>query len=109
MIKRLFALLLALPLLSLAPVPAPATAPTIYHARITIVQTIQAQACTWETAPARLRQTIEDPIGYPFGVVTAFSCDGDAQAVVAELASRAAAMQAEAAAYRAAHPIAGLK
>ena len=107
MIKRLFALLLTLPLLSLAPVPA--STPTIYHARITLVQTAAQPACTWETAPARLKQQIEDPIGYPYGVVAAFSCDGDSAAVVAELASRAAAMQAEAAAYRQAHPIAGLK
>ena len=107
MIKRLLALLLALPLLSLAPVPAPRT--PIYHAQIAIVQSEVAQACTWETAPARLRQTIEDPIGYPYGEVSAFSCDGDAAAVVAELETRAATMQAEARVYRAAHPIGGVR
>jgi hypothetical protein len=67
------------------------------------------QACTYEIAPARLRQQIEDPIGYPYGVVTAFSCDGDAQAVIAELSRRVAEMQAAAAAYRAAHPIGGVR
>lgn len=106
MIKRLFALLLILPLLSVSPVPA---APTIYWTRIGIVQSAQQPSCTFETAPARLRQTIEDPIGYPFGVVSAWSCSGDAQAVVAELAERAAAMQAEAAAYRQAHLIGGAR
>jgi hypothetical protein len=109
--KILIALLLALPLLSVAPVP-----PVTYHARLAVrgpvtVQTHApvAQACTFETAPARLRQTIEDPIGYPYGQVTAFSCDGDVRAVIDELAERTATMQAAAAAYRASHPIAGLK
>jgi hypothetical protein len=107
MIKRLFAILIALPLLSLA--PAPAAAPAVYWTRISIVQTAQQPSCTFETAPARLRQQIEDPIGYPFGFVSAWSCSGDAQAVVAELETRAAAMQAEAAAYRQAHPIGGVR
>jgi len=100
-------LVLALPLLSIAPLPAPQ--PAIYHAQITIVQSAVQQACTWETAPARLQQQIEDPIGYPYGVVSAFSCDGDSAAVVAELATRASAMQAEARAYRQAHPIGGVR
>ncbi len=108
MIRRVIALLLALPLVSFAPVPA-APEP-VYRTRIAIVSSSPAQQeCTWETAPARLRQQIEDPIGYPFGMVSAWSCDGDSAAVVAELASRASAMQAAAAAYRAAHPIGGLK
>jgi hypothetical protein len=107
MIKMVIAILLALPLVSFAPVPA--EAPTVYWTRISIVQTAQQPSCTWETAPARLRQQIEDPIGYPFGQVSAWSCSGDAQAVVAELAERAAAMQAEAAAYRQAHPIGGVR
>jgi hypothetical protein len=109
--KILIALLLALPLLSVAPVP-----PAVYQARMAVrgpatVQTRAplAQECTWETAPARLRQTIEDPIGYPYGFVTAFSCTGDVQAVIDELAERTAAMRAEAQAYRTSHPIAGLK
>ena len=105
MIRTLITILLTLPLLSLAPVPAPA--PATYHAHITVVQTAQQPGCTWETAPARLRQTIEDPIGYPFGEVVAWSCSGDSAAVIAELEIRADQMQAEAAAYRAAHPIAG--
>lgn len=107
MIKLLIILLLALPLLSLAPVPA--RAPAVYHTRIIIVQSAALEACTFQTAPARLSQQIEDPIGYPFGVVTAFSCSGDSASVVAELETRAAAMQAEAAAYRAAHPIGGAR
>ena len=107
MIKALITLLLALPLLSIAPLPAPQ--PTIYHAQLAIVQSAVQQACTWETAPARLQQQIEDPIGYPYGVVSAFSCDGDAAAVVAELAERVATMQAEARAYREKHPIGGVR
>lgn len=87
MIKALIVILIGISLTSFAPVP--------------------AQACTWETAPARLSQQIVDPIGYPFGHVSAWSCDGDTQAVIAELADRASAMQAEAAAYRQAHPIEG--
>jgi len=106
MIKALIAILLTLPLLSIAPLP---TEVAVYHAQLAIVQTPQQQACTWETAPARLREQIVDPIGYPFGMVSAWSCDGDSAAVVAELASRASAMQAAAAAYRAAHPIKGVK
>jgi hypothetical protein len=107
MIRTLLALLLALPLLSIA--PAPAAAPVVYQTQLTIVQTAQQPACTWETAPARLRQQIADPHGYPFGMVAAWSCDGDAQAVIAELTQRAGQMQAEAARYRAAHPIGGAK
>jgi len=107
MIRKLLIILLALPLVSIAPVPV--SAPTIYHAQSAIVQTAQQQPCTFERATARLQQQIEDPIGYPFGLVQAFSCDGDAQAVVAELEARAAAMQAEARAYREKHPIGGVK
>ncbi len=109
--RYLLLILLALPLLSVAPVP-----PAVYHVSLAVrgpstIQTVARaqQACTFETAPARLSQTIEDPIGYPFGQVAAFSCTGDVQAVIAELESRAAAMQADAAAYRAAHPIGGVK
>lgn len=107
--RILFVILLALPLVSFGPPPA---APAVYWTRIGVVQTQHlasphAQACTWDIAPARLRQEIVDPIGYPFGVVTAFSCGGDTAAVVAELNQRAGAMQEEAAAYRQAHPIAG--
>ena len=111
MIRILVTILLALPLLSIAPVPAPTAdrrPPTAAWAPLTVIihAPPRAQSCTWETAQARLRQQIEDPIGYPFGTVEAWSCDGDSAAVVAELASRASAMQAEAAAYRASHPIA---
>jgi len=106
LIRKLLMLLLALPLLSVAPIPA--VQPTIYWTRVMIVQSPQ-QSCSFETALARLQQTIEDPIGYRFGHVQAFSCDGDSAAVVAELAARASAMQAEARAYREAHPIAGVK
>ena len=99
MIKSLITILLALPLVSLAPVPQP---PAVYWTRIAV--RTSAQACTWEVAPARLRQQIADPAGVPFGEVAAWSCSGDSAAVVAELGSRADAMRAEAAAYRAAHP-----
>jgi hypothetical protein len=105
--KTLLAILLALPLLSVAPVPT--AQPTVYWTRLTIVQSPQQQACTFEIATARLQQQIDDPIGYPYGMVRAFSCAGDAQAVIAELESRAAAMQAEARAYREQHPIGGAK
>lgn len=111
--KALIIFLLALPLLSVAPIPQSHT----YQARLAvrgpvIVQTHAApvaQACTFETASARLRQMIEDPIGYPYGQVAAFSCTGDVQAVIDELETRTATMQAEAAAYRASHPIGGAR
>jgi hypothetical protein len=106
--KYILMIFLFLSLLSVAPVPtADRRRPTTSWAPLTVVihAPPRAQACTWETAPARLRQQIEDPVGYPFGFVQAFSCDGDTAAVVAELASRAAEMQAAAAAYRASHPI----
>lgn len=107
--KQLFIFLLALPLLSVAPVPI-AQAPTVYWTRIAVFTSAPlVQPCTFETAPARLQQRIDDPIGYPFGMVRAFSCDGDTQAVIAELHSRIATMQAEAHAYRAAHPIGGAR
>ena len=105
---KLLTMLLALPLLlSIAPVPA--AAPVVYHAQLPIVQSAMQADCTFETAPARLRQTIEDPIGYPYGEVSAWSCSGDTQAVIAELNARAAEMQSQAAVYRAAHPIGGVK
>ena len=125
MIRRiLVTILLALPLVSFAPVPAPLPLAMIVQHRIstTVVpraRTIERvrlaiqtgaptpQACTFETAQSKLSVAIADPIGYPYGFVTAFSCSGDGLAVANELAQRAAALQAEAAAYRAAHPIAG--
>ena len=102
--KILIVIIMALPLMSLAPVPAPV--PAVYTARITIVQSAMLQGCTFETATSRLRQEISDPIGYPYGFVQAWSCSGDGLAVASELAQRASDMQAQAAAYRAAHPIA---
>jgi len=108
MIRTLIVILLALPLVSFAPPPAPLE--TIYRVRIALIGSAPAaQACTFETAPARLQQQIEDPIGYPFGQVAAWSCSGDTAAVIAELQTRAAAMQSEAATYRAAHPIGGVR
>ena len=111
MIKLFIVILLALPLLSVAPVPAaPVAPPPLVWAQFTIViHSPRPQACTWETAPARLREQIEDPIGYPFGAVEAWSCSGDSAAVVAELAQRAAEMHAAAVVYRAAHPIGGTR
>jgi len=107
MIRTLCILLLTLPLLSIAPVPA--AQPTVYWTRVTIVQSSQQQACTFETAPAKLSAPIEDPVGYPFGFVQAFSCAGDGLAVASELAERAAAMRVQARAYREAHPIGGVR
>lgn len=113
MIRTLLAILLALPLLSVAPVPIarpPAALPIPWAQFMLVTHAPRAaQACTWETAPARLQQQIEDPIGYPFGMVQAFSCDGDSAAVIAELQTRAAALQADARAYRQAHPIGGVR
>jgi hypothetical protein len=106
MMKRFVVILLALPLLSVAPAPA---APTVYWTRISIVQSAQQPDCTFETAHTKLSAQIEDPIGYPFGLVQAWSCTGDGLAVANELAQRAAEMQAAAAVYRQAHPIGGVK
>jgi len=109
--KALLIILLCLPLL--APARAPASvvpsAPQIYRVRLAVARSARTQACTFDTATSRLRQEIADPIGYPYGFVTAWSCTGDGFAVAQELATRASAMQAEAAAYRAAHPIVGLR
>lgn len=87
MIKALIIILLALPLVSFAPVP---------------------QAC--DEAAARqsgtvLRQVVTDPAGIPYGEVRAWSCGWDTGAAIAELRDRQAQMQNEAAAYRAAHPL----
>jgi len=101
MTKLLIVILLALPLMSLAPAPEP----VVYHARIGIVQSAKQQGCTFETATSRLRQEIADPAGYPYGFVTAWSCTGDGLAVANELAQRTRDLRTQAAAYRAAHPI----
>ena len=62
-------------------------------------------ACNYETAPFRLGpQQVVDPIDYPYGEVIAWSCV-DAQTAIAEFNARLTAMQAQAAAYRAAHPV----
>jgi hypothetical protein len=62
-------------------------------------------ACSYETAPFRLGpQQVVDPIDYPYGEVIAWSCV-DAQTAIAEFNARLTAMQAQAAAYRAAHPV----
>lgn len=105
--KYLIALLCVLPLINLAPAP-PAHA--VYWTRIAVQTSAPLQQeCTFDTAPpsARLSAAIVDPIGYPFGMVQAWSCTGDTVAVANELAARASAMQAEAATYRAAHPVKG--
>jgi hypothetical protein len=108
MIKILVTIALALSLVSFAPIPAPR--PIVHRTYLAIPQRAPvAQACTYETAPAKLRAEIADPLGIPYGSVTAWSCDGDGLAVAAELAQRAAAMHADAAAYRAAHPIGGVR
>lgn len=106
MIRILVTILLALPLVSFAPVP---HAHTVYWTRIGVSSGARVQACTFETAPAKLSAQIEDPIGYPFGFVQAWSCSGNGLAVAQELETRATAMQAEAQAYRLAHPIGGVR
>lgn len=109
MIRTLVVVLLALPLLSIAPARN-ATAPTVYTLRLAVQTSAPlVQPCNFETAPARLEQQISDPAGIPFGLVRAWSCSGDSAAVIAELNERATTMQAEAAAYRAAHPIRSTK
>lgn len=63
------------------------------------------QSCSYDNAPFRLGpQRVVDPIGYPYGEVMAWSC-ADAQTAIDEFNTRLAAMQSQAAAYRAAHPI----
>lgn len=101
---KLLIILLAMSLTSFAPPPRP----PVYRVRLTIATTPAQQACTFETAPAKLSAQIVDPIGYPFGFVEAWSCSGDGLAVANELAQRASTMRAEAVAYRQAHPIVGL-
>ena len=102
MIKTLCIFLLALPLIAPAPVPA-----VSYAARLAVMTSAPTvQACSYETASAKLSAQIVDPIGIPFGLVQAWSCSGDGAAVANELQQRAAEMSAAAAAYRQAHPIA---
>ena len=106
MIRILIMLLGVLPLVSFAPVPR--ARHTVYWTRLAIqTGAPRAQECSYESTETHLRQPIFDPISYPYGFVQAYSCTGDALAVARELAERAAAMQAEAAAYRQAHPITG--
>ena len=100
MIKTIVLCALALGLI--APAPAP---PAVYTATVAIVQSEQQPGCSWENAPARLSQRVYDPIGYPYGEVASWRCDGDSAAVIADLQSRVAEMQTQAAEYRAAHPI----
>lgn len=113
MITELLALLLALPLLALpllSVAPAPTAQPTVYWTRIAIQTSAPlVQPCSFDTATARLEQRIDDPIGYPYGLVRAFSCTGDSQAVISELQQRVQVMQAEARDYREQHPIGGVR
>ena len=119
MIQRIVtaALLLALlpSLISAAPAPLPPASSsqpprTIAVQRRHIVTRPAARArpqhaCSYETAPFRLGpQQVVDPIDYPYGEVIAWSCV-DAQTAIAEFNARLTAMQAQAAAYRAAHPV----
>lgn len=128
MIRTLIAILIGLSLVSFAPVPAtlPAAiivrqpvqtivtprAATVYRVRLAVKTSAPVQQeCSYELAPPTARQSalIFDFIGYPYGSVAAFSCSGDSLAVARELIQRADQMQAEATAYRQAHPITGLK
>ncbi len=81
--------------LRLPTAPAPRPAAVIAPSR---------QDCTYDHAATRLSQQVADPAGYPFGEVTAWAC-GAPQAAWDEFNARLAAMQAQAAAYRATHPI----
>ena len=95
--------LLWLFLASFAPAPVPIA---VYTARLAVVTSAKAtQECTFETASAKLSAQIADPLGIPYGFVQAWSCSGDGIAVANELQQRVSDMQAQAAAYRQAHPI----
>lgn len=109
--KTFWIILSALLLVSFAPAPAPLD-PAIVARPLLSSVVIPRQAC--DEAAARqsgtvLRQIVIDPAGAPYGEVRAWSCTGDASAAIAELRELQAAMQQEAAAYRAAHPIGGAR
>lgn len=93
-------ILLAIPLVSFAPAP-----PALERA---IVARQECDEPTARQLGTVLRQVVTDPAGAPFGEVRAWTC-GNADLAIAELQSRQSAMQAEAAAYRAAHPIGGAR
>lgn len=98
--RTVLLILLALPLVSFA--PAPQQSPTVV--------TPLAQACDEATARQSgtvLRQVVVDPVGAPYGEVKAWSCTGDSAGAIAELHALQSAMEQQAAAYRAAHPIGG--
>jgi hypothetical protein len=112
MIQRIAtaALLLALlpSLISAAPAPVPLGSSSSSPRTIVTRPAARARpqhACNYETAPFRLGpQQVVDPIDYPYGEVIAWSCV-NAQTAIAEFNARLTAMQAQAAAYRAAHPV----
>lgn len=67
----------------------------------------KAQQCSVQDARqfgTYLRQIVYDPTGVPYGEVAAWTC-GNAEGAITELRSRIAEMQAQAATYRAEHPI----
>src|SRR5437868_15341706 len=96
-------ILLAIPLVSFAPAP-PALERAIVARPVLSSIVIPRQAC--DEAAARqsgtvLRQVVSDPAGVPFGEVRAWTCSGDSTSAIAELRELQAAMQQQAATYRA--------
>lgn len=73
-------ILLALPLVSFAPVPAPRA------------QAECSEQLARELRGPYLREVISDARGIPIGEVAAWSCTGDVQATIAEFERRKAAM-----------------
>lgn len=109
--KILIMILSALVIVSFAPAP---HEHTVYWTRIAVQTGAPLQQeCNQDTARTnRLRYAyhsapITDPIGYPFGWVETWNCAGDEITSAQDFLARVATMQADAAAYRAAHPIGG--
>jgi hypothetical protein len=106
--KTLLIILLTLPLVSVAPAPPQLDRAIVARPILSSVVTPRVQACDEATARqfgTVLRQIVLDPKGVPYGEVKAWSCGADASGAIAELQTRQSALEAEAAAYRQAHPL----
>jgi hypothetical protein len=79
-LRSILIILLALPLVSFAPVPAPQT------------QQECSEQLARELRGPYLREVVSDARGIPIGEVAAWSCTGDVQATIAEFNRRKAAM-----------------
>lgn len=108
--KTFWIILLALPLVSFAPAPAPLDPAIVARPVLSTIVTPRVQVCDAQQARQSgtvLRQIVYDPSGAPYGEVSAWSCSGDASGAITELKERQTTMEAEAAAFRIAHPIGG--